>query len=153
MARFLPLANTNLRDQLIIAGLMFFAIAGFLFIRYMHQAAATTDSSLPMIQTTKTHGADPVNSEASAGAEDTSAASQSGSSSSTSLTVNGRNINLPRNGAVNQTITDENGNTTTINAQHSESSSSTTSEGQASNTSSSSVDVNINSSSSSGGGE
>jgi len=147
MARLL-FSNTNLGNQLLFAGLAVVALAGFLILKHALQADATTplDSHTLNLSTIHKSSAD----SSTLGTESASNNSQASSSSNTTLKVNGENIPLPQNGAVNRTITDENGTTTTINAQRSESSSSSNSAGQASNSSSSSVQVNVNSTS--GGG-
>lgn len=143
MARFL-LSNTNLGNQLILAGLAVVALAGFLIIRHALQAGATAPSATHTLHfsTNQKSSAD----SSAAGPESAPDSNQAANSSNTSLKVNGQNIPLPQNGTVSQTLTDDNGTTTTIDAQHSESSSSSTS-GQTSTNSSSTVNVNVNSSS------
>ena len=145
MAR-LFLSNTNLRNQLIFAGLAIIALAGFLIVKHARQADTAFDTSSHSLNFSNAETPSPDRIPLTE-LGDASTDSQPSSSSSTSLEVNGQNITLPRNGTISQTMTDEIGTTTTINARHSESSSSSSSESQASSSSSSSVEVNVNSSS------
>jgi hypothetical protein len=137
------------KSTVIILTLAVLAAAAWLAERQINHAAATPLAS--QVHLIKDVQGPPVSaaqaSEESSAAAGGSSDSGSSSSSHTSLTVNGRNIPIPQNGSVSQTI-DNGDSTTTINAQTS-SNSEQTSQGSAHNTSHTSLNVHVNSQSSS----
>ncbi len=143
MARLFPIQNLNPKHQILLAALLLTALAAFLVLRHSHQADASVNHSGDINLTSS--GDSQEFEESSAVPEGSSNSEQSSNSSTTNVTVNGRHIDLPQNGSISQTITDENG-TTTIKAEHSESSSSSNSD-QTGISSNSSVNVKVNSSS------
>jgi hypothetical protein len=145
------LANKSFIEAAVLAVLV---IAALLLAHQMHHVTAANSgpavrilgATSPASYSAQSNG--PPGAGESFGSSETS--QSSGSSTHTSLNVNGQDIPLPANGSVNRTIT--NGDTTTtITADTSSSSSADSAQGQASSSNNSSVDVRINSNSSEGG--
>jgi len=121
-------------------------IAALLIVRQLHQAGAASDSAVHSLsaQTAVPASQTPESSSAVDTINSSLSSDGSGSTTNTSLSVNGQDIALPANGTVNQTLTDGS-TTTTINAQTSTVSSG--GQGQASSSNSSSVNIRVNSTS------
>lgn len=144
----------NNRTAIEVAILVLLVVASLFIIRHFnHHAQAASLStgnngsvhSLNISATNQTSGSDTQDS--SAPAEESFVSGQSTGNSRTSLTVNGQNIPLPENGSISQSVPNDNGGTTQVNASSSSSSSSSSGaiSGQATNSNQTSVNINVSS--------